>query len=382
MTIPNKTTLGTDGPRRWHRWALTTLVAAFSIGLLSIWLVPGNTPEAENRLPLAWPVFDPSSSIDTTTYRELDAALRDRLGAQAAVSDAIGDLSVHGLGQSPTSKVVIGTDRQPFLAEDLVRPCRETTKTMDAVKLGLERDQAAMVDAGKYVAFIVAPNKSSVHRTVVDAISPDLLTCSDFVRSEILEWKSEGDLPLITLWDEVAARDTGSEPAYLWNDTHWSASGSVALSEVLMQRLVSDQQVSAEILRDFSNPISSAARPFVGDLNYMMGVKDTDYKSTISFDRPDVVTTAEKTVGPEGSTQDHFTSTSTTSALVPGKTLLLGDSFLVREMPSQLSNFFSDLTIANVREYAQLGDYDRVIVERVERSSGTADWPALRSALE
>ena len=381
MTNTDKTTTANDSLQGWRRWGSTALIAAFSIGLLAIWLVPGNTAAAENRLPRAWPEFTTASAADAATYRRADAALRDRLGAQVPVSDALGALSVHGLGRSPSAAVLVGSDRQPFFAEDLTRPCRENAESMAVVKAGLERDHAAMAAADKYVAFVVAPNKSAVRRAGVDGVSTDLLRCSDFVRGELLAWAAEGDLPLITLWDEVAARDTESDPAYLWNDTHWSAAGSLALSNALMEQLVTDKQVAAGILDDLSTPVVSEPQPYVGDLNLLMGVKDVDHKSTISFDRPDVVTTYEKTMGAEGTAQFHYTSTATTSDLVPGKTLILGDSFLMRETPSQLSNFFADVTIANAKEFAQAGDYDRVIVERVERHSGTRDWPSLASVL-
>jgi hypothetical protein len=382
VTQLDETTTETDGVQGWRRWASTALIGAFSIGMLAIWLVPGNTAAAENRLPRAWPQFTATSTVDTVTYRRVDAALRDRLGAQVPVSDALGALLVHGLGRSPSAAVLVGSDRQPFFAEDLVRPCRETPESMAVVKAGLLKDQAAMAEADKYVAFVVAPNKSAVRRGSVDDVSTDLLRCSDFVRGELQDWATEGSLPLLTLWDEVAAGDTESDPAYLWNDTHWSASGSLALSHGLLARLVADQQVSPDILDDLAIPIHSPEKPYVGDLNQLMGVKDIDFKTTISFDRPDVVTVPEKTVGPEGSQQFHYTSTASTSTLVPGKTLILGDSFLMRETPSQLGNFFADVTIANAKEFAQAGEYDRVIVERVERHAGTRDWPSLASVLK
>jgi hypothetical protein len=381
VTIADETSTEFDNARGWRRWASTALICAFSVGLLCIWLVPGDTAAAENRLPRAWPAITGASSTDTATYRRVDAALRDRLGAQVSVSDALGDLSVHVLGRSPTAAVLIGSDRQPFFAEDLTRPCRETQQSMEVVKSGLVQDLAAMTAADKYVAFVVAPNKSAVRRAGVDDISTDLLRCSDFVRTQLETWAAEGSLPLITLWDDVAARDTTDDPAYLWNDTHWSASGSLALSSAVMQRLVADGQVSPSILADLVSPISSDPRPYVGDLNQLMGVKDVDHKTTLTFDRPDVTTTLEKTVGPEGTTQYRYRSTATSSALVPGRTLILGDSFLMREAPSQLKNFFADVTIANAQEYAQAGDFDRVIVERVERHTGTRDWPALRSVV-
>ena len=372
----------TESTRGWRRWASPALIATFSVGLLAIWLVPGNTADAENRTPLPWPEITAANADDAATYRAVDAALRDRLGAQASVSDALGDVSVHGLGRSPTATVVIGSDRHPFYTEELSRPCRETDDTLAGVKAGLVQDEAAMAAAGKYVLFIVAPDKSSVRRTAIADISPDLLRCSDFVRDHFERWDAEGTLPLITLWDEVAARDTTAEPAYLPNDTHWSETGSLALSHAIMQRLVDDQQAPADVLADLGNPVAGESVPYVGDLNHMMGVDDIDHKTKLSFDRPDVVTTAETTVGITGIPKYRFTSTSAGSALVPGRTLLLGDSFLLNEIPTQLSNFFADVTMISVDDFVQAGEYDRVIVERVQRFSGAGDWPSLTAALQ
>ncbi|WP_166788030.1 alginate O-acetyltransferase AlgX-related protein [Cryobacterium adonitolivorans] len=382
MSNADETATDTDDSRDWHRWASTALIGAFSVGLLAIWLVPGDTAGAENRTRLPWPTVTAASAGDAATYRGIDAALRDRLGAQATVSEALGDLSVHGLGRSPTSTVLIGSNREPFFVEDLARPCRETEDSLAAVKAGLVQDQAAMAAAGKYVLFMVAPDKTSIRRAPVTDVSPDLLRCSDFVRGHVEGWESEGNLPLVTLWDDVAARDTAAAPAYLRNDTHWSAHGSMALSEALMQRLVDDRQVPAGILDDLTNPVSSDPIPYVGDLNHMMGVEDIDHKTTISFDRPDVVTKARTTVGAAGTPEYHYRSTSTSSPLVPGKTLLIGDSFLLHQIPTQLSNFFEDVTMTDLEEWAQAGEYDTVIVVRVERYSATGEWPSLTATLK
>lgn len=332
--------------------------------------------------PLPWTAITAASAAETATYQAFDAALRDRLGAQATVTEALGDLFVHALGRSPTSSVIIGSNREPFYAAELHWPCRETEDSLAAVKAGLGKDQNAMAADDRYVLFIVAPDKSSVHRAAIDGLAPDLLRCQDFVRGHFEDWEAEGALLVITLWDDVAARDTASAPAYLASDTRWSASGSLAFSQALLERLVEDNQVSPDILADLANPIANEPVRYVADLNRMMGVTDIDYPNTISFDRPDVVTTDGTGIGVAGMLKHHFTSTSTTSELVRGKTLLIGDSFLLNQMPTQLSNFFADVTMAAREEPILASEYDLVIEERIERYSGTDEWPTLRSTLK
>jgi hypothetical protein len=370
-----------DTLRGWHRWALSGLIGAFSLGLLAIWLIPGDAPGAQNRDPLDFPTLSPEALVDKATFQEIDAALRDRVGAQVGVSAALGEVSVHLLGRSPTAGALVGGDRQPFYTEDLTRPCRETEASMDVVKAGLVANYTAMDAAGKYVLFMVAPDKSSIRRAEVDAVSPGLLSCSDFVREHFERWEADAQLPLVTLWKPVAALDALPGGAYMRNDTHWNTAGSLALSHSLMERLVADGQAPASLLDELEHPLISDGIEFTGDLNVLMGVTDSDERTTASFLRRDVVTRAEMTVGPTGTDQFHFTSTSTTSALVPGKTLILGDSFLLKQIPSQLGNFFEDVTMADVQEYGQAGQFDRVIVERVQRFSGTEDWPPLTTTL-
>ena len=50
--------------------------------------------------------------------------------------------------------------------------------------------------------------------------------------------------------------------------------------------------------------------------------------------------------------------------------------------PNQLANFFEDVTFADHSEFAQAGEFDRVIVERVQRYGATGDWPSLTSTLQ
>jgi hypothetical protein len=362
-------------------WLMRGLLGLFCIGLLAVWAVPGNAADAQNREPVEYPSITANSIAEEATFREVDAAIRDRIGAQVIVANALANASVHLLGRSPTPKVILDRDGQPFFAEDFLRPCRETEASLLTVKEGLSEDQISFNEAGKYILYMVAPDKSSVRRDTVDAISPDLLKCSDFVREHFEAWAAEGQLPLVPLWDQVSALDASASSAYMFNDTHWSAAGSMAMSTTLMERLVTDQQVDSSILSVLENPVYSAPELYITDLDGVMGLNELNYRETASFDRPDVTTVQESTVGPTGTSQYHFTSVSGGSALVPGKTLLLGDSFTLTQMPTQLANLFEDLTIADHHEYAQAGQFDRVIVERVQRYGATEDWPSLTETL-
>jgi hypothetical protein len=379
---PNPAPSESPTPSVSGEWFARGLLGVFCVGLLAVWVIPGNAADAQNREPVAYPVVTASSVSEELTFRQVDAAIRDRIGAQVVVANALANASVHLLGRSPIPEVVLSPSGQPFFSEDFLRPCRETESSLSAVKTGLADDQRSFNEAGKYILYMVAPDKSSIRRDDVDAISPDLLRCSDFVREHFETWAAEGQLPLVPLWDQVTALDGGDTGAYMFNDTHWNAAGSMAMTATLMERLVTDQQVNKSILSVLDTPIFSAPEAYTTDLDGVMGLNETNYRETASFDRPDVTTVQSSSVGPTGASQYHFTSVSGGGALVPGKTLLLGDSFTLTQMPTQLANLFEDITIADHHEYEQAGGFDRVIVERVQRYGATEDWPSLTETLK
>ena len=104
-------------------------------------------------------------------------------------------------------------------------------------------------------------------------------------------------------------------------------------------------QSPISLLNGLMDPVVSAGIPSTGDLNALMGVHIVDTR------------------------------------LCPCKTLILGDSFLLKQMPTQLSHLFENVTLDCMQEYGQAGQYDRVITERVQRFSGTQDRPPLTTTL-
>lgn len=376
----------TDHQSRTHtrekpQWAVTGLITLFCLGLLTVWLIPGNTAAAQNREPAPFPGITASSISDAATYRGIDAALRDRLGAQLPVARVVGHAAVDVLRRSPTAGVTLGPDGLPFLTEDMVRPCRESSESLSILKQQLASDAQAFADANKYVMYVVAPDKSSVRHKEVNQISPSLLRCSNFVRHQFERWDAEKSLPLITLWDDVAELDATPETAYERNDTHWNGNGATAMTRAVFAELIADGEAPPAILDDLNDPVQIGSKMIVGDLNGMMSVTHQDEWHQLMFPRNGIETSRETTAGPTGEPQLHFTSTSTDAPLIQGRTLFLGDSFLLNQVASQLPNFFEDVTIAFHSEYAQSGAFDRVIVERVQRYATSGDWPLLATTL-
>ena len=364
-------------PKRGLQAGSLWIVGLFSAALLATWVMPGDAAGAQNRELVAFPAVTTSTFADAATYRGFDAAFRDRIGAQVGVALAVGDLSVHVIGRSPIPRVVLGADRQPFLADDFLLPCGETEDTVKVIRQDFIDGAAELAAAGKYALFVVGPDKSSIRRDIVERISPDLLRCSDFMRAHFESWASDGSTPLLALWDRVSAIDRATSDAYFTNDTHWNARGASALTAALLERLVADGQAPAALLEGRGELVYGTPHVAVTDMNQLMGLTDLDEIRQGSFARPGVVTVGHDTEQTPGVERLHYTSTSDGAALVPGKTLLVGDSFLMTQMPTQLQNYFEDVTFASLSEASHASEFDRIVVVRVQREAGTGDWPVV-----
>ena len=180
----------------WFRLALAGL-------LLLPWVVGiGVTKVNENRRSTDFPAVGQESLLDTSTYRQTDQALKDRLALKTAVIRALGETSV-AAGASLTDRVVTGTDGTAFSSEEFVKPCRNP---FDAAQVDatMSRWQDAARQRGGDVFLVIAPDKSSIERDKLGSRADDLLACQDAARDKVLEqWGGQDDAVIMTLWDQM-----------------------------------------------------------------------------------------------------------------------------------------------------------------------------------
>lgn len=348
------------------------VLALFCIGLLAVWVIPPVAGNAENRAAAKFPALSATTMMHSATYQQIDLGIRDKIGARSVASRAVGTASVDLFGRSPSTAVFLGAGKLPFSAEDFTAPCNNDEASFATVGSGLFEWDERFRAENKYLMYVVPPDKSSVRRAQLGAVGNDLMICSDRSREHLEEWSAQPGSPLLTLWDAEAEQDQHEPGAYLFGDTHWNWQGASVMTKGILHRLVEDGEAPSAVLEDLDTLVFGSDQAFTGDLHRMMGLSTTEEISTVKYDRPGVVTAKETATGPTGAAETRWTSVSDTAAMVPGRTLVYGDSFL-GYTESQLPGFFEDITYMRTDSYlsagelAGAGDYDRVIVERVQR---------------
>nr|WP_201471255.1 hypothetical protein [Microbacterium hydrocarbonoxydans] len=367
-----------------RRRAVTIAAVGGSLALLALWLVPGDVAESQNRAEAEFPSVSAQSLTEAETFAHVDRALRDRLGAQVPVVHAAGAVS-NGIGMSPNSTTWLGEDHEPFFAVDFIYPCRGNAARMDAVHQQLQADTAALEAKGAYIVYTVAPDKSSIRDEQLGGLRDSLLNCADRVRASFVEWEEGQDFPLITLWDELAdadaAREGRDDGAYYFGDSHWNADGAATWIKKLLARLVDDGVAPSSVLDDLDETGTAPGEVVIPDLFRNMGLTETVEREEMVYDRDGVSTKADSITTSEGAQLTHMLSSSTDAALIQGKTLILGDSFLRTHASTQLAPFFADVTFGSLADFEDVENYDNVIVERVQRNSVEPGWPDFSGAL-
>jgi hypothetical protein len=110
--------------RRRSVRAAKFLVALLASGLLAVWFLhPPKSGDAENHPAAAFPTLAPGGLINGSSYRQTDAALRDRLALRQYVVKSIGEAARDKMGTSLNPEVVMGSTGVPFISEDFIFPC-------------------------------------------------------------------------------------------------------------------------------------------------------------------------------------------------------------------------------------------------------------------
>jgi hypothetical protein len=360
-----------------HAKLLTGVVA---IGLLGAWLLyPSDPAGYENRRLAAFPSFGPGNVSDATAFRDVDAALRDRLGMRQHVVRAIGDAAKNKLNVSLSPQVVLGDGGTPFTAEDFTLPC-DSAFDPGQVRSGLAALDTVGAAHDRSIMVAVTPDKSSILTGQLGGLGQYLMSCSDQVRTRTrATFPEDGTGPVLTMWDRMAAVER-SDPGqvYQHGDTHWTSRGALVFSQALLARLAA----AGDAPRDLAGQPKGTRAPDQyddADLYRMMGTPRQERVPVWLVNRPEVKVKAKVVRTASGRGMPVYRSTAKDPdddvPLVPGRTLVVHDSFFARA-EGQLAPFFEQLTVLHWADFltdvqsGRLPAFDRVIIETVQRG-----WP-------
>jgi SGNH hydrolase-like domain, acetyltransferase AlgX len=362
------------------------LVGGLAASLLAVWLLhpPGREPSggSENRPPTAFPRVGASGLVGGSSYRQMDAALRDRLALRQYVVKAIGETARDDLGTSLNPDVVMGSTGVPFLSEDFVFPCEHDFEPAK-VAAGLSRLSALGRTTGRTITVAIAPDKSAILKPQLGRRGRALMACSDRVRAATeATWGRDRRAPVLTTWKELTAEQR-RHPGRVFQrgDSHWTSQGALIWSKALIDRLIRDGE-APPALHGAPKAVESHDEPADNDLYRLMGISRSETVPVWRVNRTGATIRAHSSPSPSGRGIATFRSWSTDQPLITGRTLVVNDSFFSRA-EGQLAPYFTHLEVMHWSDFltaarrGRLPHFDRIIIETVQRG-----WPERSAWLE
>lgn len=338
--------------------------------------------EKREPIPLDSLMTDASDLGDPAAWNQVTMALSDRIPLRVQLTSALRGLERDLLNRRLFDEVVSCPGPwmyyRPTLDRAPVEPER-FTQALDAF-----RRQAT--DAGARFFVAPAPDKVSIypehlctHRVAFDAYRQ--------ARDDLHRHFAESSEPeLIDTWGPLLeAKGRADGLVYFQTDTHYNARGAVIYARTLLQAINPDAWGDAEV-------VFGAADQKRHDLLQLAGFSGPT-EETISFQvkRPDVhaetcyADNAEIECSEAFSLHQHPIRVKVTAdsgtTLIPGRTLILHDSFVEGFLKPVLWQFFEDVSYVHVSNLkageliAALAVYDQIVISRAERNlNQVAAW--------
>ncbi len=369
--------------RTWRRVdRVTTLAFILLLVIPSLAMLAGvRSKPIENRRLFTPPPVSVEALGDPEWFAALDRAVGDNVAGRPLAVGARAR-AIAALGGSPNPGVVRGTGDWLFAAEELLPDCSAATAGETIARLGDAR--AAFEATGQEFRFVLAPDKHSVYpdkRRPGDGLGE---SCSETRRPEVsagldgMSWAVNG-------WELLAAEraaEPDGEPLFYPGDTHWTPAGALPTIRALIQSLDPELWSEDEVAIGPDKPRSV-------DLARLVGIPRKERTPRITL-RPGMTVTREKLsvdVRLENAAAIlRFTSSGDRSVL-PGRTVVVYDSFYGMLMPMVAPYFEETVWIhhgdlrAHPELAAELGPFDRVVLERVERGLYLQDVEAMLAPL-
>lgn len=355
-----------------------------SVGFVVALILPGialaagiRPVDLEGRPRASLPPLDGSSLGESSTYAAIDRWLADRFPGRNEAVGAHAAIDYGVLGGSTTPNVIVGRDGWLFTRTELEPDCRFTA---DQVLAALDRSAIGLAERGMDLRLIVPPDKHAIYPEQVVPGSGLGEACSDDRRSAMQAGMAARPGLAIELWSTLAAIRT-TDPATPWyfkQDTHWTPLGAEISTKALVQSL------APGVWDDAQMPIDGFAN-YETDLSRLIGLPAKERVPRLVV-RPGVE--MKRTVVPTKvdlkSARDigHYVVDRAATA-VEGRTLIIYDSFF-RTNERRIAPWFRDSVWVHADDLqrspelvADLPTFDRVVVERAERSVYDIDLDTL-----
>ena len=266
-------------------------------------------------------------------------------------------------------RVEYGSNGVMFIVDAFNEACSPHINTADLVKQVFSLGNVIQ-DSGRDFWFVVSPDKSSILQEFLPEAHP-LYSCFMAYNTDLWQQLALSDIPgFIDLHAELSdARIERRELLYKKRDTHWDDAGAAVASRAVLEAITpgiwNDDHLEFTGVTEYS-----------GDLNTLAGETEIDTSPSYYLGRlgvEAVLTEGLPGEGMEGTRNYRTVHSSSQEPLIPGRTVIFGDSF--SEIAERFFvTFFEDVSIMRLAEFNNqnyldlIRSADRVIVWSVERS--------------
>jgi len=358
-------------------WSPLVAVAfVLALAIPGIAEVAGLRPiDVRSEPPASLPALSLTSVLEPETYSAVDAALARNLPGRDQAIRAYAIVRYRLLHGSTSPLVYVGRGSWVFFVDEIKPYC---PLTADQVLAQVDEAAAATTSAGVGFRFTVAPDQ-----LIETPATP--ARCTDRLRAALRGGMATRTGSTVDLWAPILAHArTAAEPIYFDEDTHWTPTGALdaarSLVESLDAGLWSDDEVTVEGTRLYPMDLARV----LGDPQ-AVPIPNYVIRPTMTVTRATIPTTLHLRREPD---LEVYTSEGP-AAVIPGTTLIIGDSFfdrgharplIVPWFEKSIWVHIGDL-VANPELAAAFGHVDTIIVERAERYAYAIDIQAAISAV-
>ncbi len=343
--------------------------------------------DLENRTPNAFPALkDPGNLLDSTWWASISRAFEDRVPFRKQMVSLDRTINPVKAGDRSNRKVEHGVENWLFfrksLAEDL-GTLEETKQAIEAIETFMTNNE---FKADLFI--VVAPNKVTIYPEKLTPSSQEKFAQSKAQRDLLYTYFSKPDTPyLVDVWTPMfALKELSNEIIYEPGGSHYNSLGAMVLARTMIDA------VDPTLWND-DERIEEWTKTDIPDIAKVIG--DWDMKEThtrLQIHRPGIEIVELWDAKPKGGdsrriknpnflsindisyyNRRHVINRSVSQPLIPGKTLILFDSFIGHYLHPTLSQFFEDVELIHIGTIDRafflqaLDTYDRVYFQSAER---------------
>jgi len=337
--------------------------------------------DIENRTPNAFPMIEtPKNLIDAHWWARVSDAIEDRVPFRKEMISLDRAINPARSGDHITKKVELGVENWLFFRKSLnedLGTLEETQQAIDSIEsfVGTHSFKADLF-------ILVAPNKVTIYPEKLVESSQEQYAASEPQRDLLHGWFAKGDKPyLIDLWTPMfALKDSSSELLYEPGGSHHNSLGAMLLAKSMIDAvdpsLWNDEEIETVWTRDETPDIAK----FIGDWDRL----DSNTRLQVrrkGVELVELTNKGKRIEDPDYLSIDevsyydrkHVINRSISEQLIPGKTLIVYDSFIGLYLFPTLGQFFEDVEFVHFgvikpeEMRAALDAYDRVYLQSAER---------------